>query len=232
MGDLSGTVSLCIGGETLLLHPERAVLWPRAGAVIVADIHFGKSSSFGRHGLAVPAGSDQEDRARLTRLIESFDSHRLIILGDFFHEPLQPKSAESIDLESWSAALARTGVRIQVIAGNHDRGVQSGWRGSMEWIEGELREPPFRFVHDSARRNAVRQGAFTLSGHIHPVMALRGLRKRVARVPVFWQREQGMELPSFGSFTGGYLISPAPGDRIYAVSPEGVVPFPATSNRR
>jgi DNA ligase-associated metallophosphoesterase len=229
MGDVMGTVPLEISGETLLLHPERAVIWPRAAAVIVADTHFGKSSSFGRHGLAVPAGSDQEDRARLTGLIESFECRRLIILGDFLHEPLHPASTEAKELEIWSSSLMCSGVAIQVIAGNHDRGVAAGWRGSLEWIDGERWEPPFRLVHDATRRDAALQDGFSLSGHIHPVIALRGLRKRVARIPAFWQRDAGLVLPSFGSFTGGYVISPGPGDRIFGVSRDAVVPFPSIS---
>jgi DNA ligase-associated metallophosphoesterase len=230
MDHLTGTVPLRMGGETLLLHPERAVIWPRAAAVIVADIHFGKSSTFGRHGLAVPAGSDREDCARLSRLVESSGSRRLIILGDFLHEPLRAESTEANELETWSSSLLDSGVTIQVIAGNHDRGVNTGWRGSLEWIEGERWEPPFRFLHDSSRSEASADGAFSLSGHVHPVMALRGLRKRIARVPAFWQHAHGLVLPSFGSFTGGCLVSPAPGDRIFAVSREGVVPFPANGS--
>jgi metallophosphoesterase superfamily enzyme len=40
---------------------------------------------------------------------------------------------------------------------------------------------------------------------------------------VFWQRSDALVLPSFGFFTGGADIVPAPGDRVYAVGPERVV---------
>lgn len=219
-----------ICGETLLLHPDRAVIWPRLHAAIVADTHFGKSSVFGRNGLAVPAGTDEADRTRLSRLVDAFGLRRLIVLGDFLHQPLDPGSQEALDMERWSKSLA--GIRIQVIAGNHDRGISSGWRGSIDWIAGDYVETPFRFVHDDSRpdsRDA--RAAFSLSGHTHPVISLKGLRKRSARVPVFWLRQHGLVLPSFGLFTGGYLISPVTGERVFAVSPDKVVPFPVLGAR-
>ncbi len=219
-----------ICGETLLLHPDRAVIWPRLRAAIVADTHFGKTGVFGRNGLAVPGGTDEADRARLSRIVDAFDIRRLIFLGDFLHAPLDPGSQEALALERWSAALAD--IRIQVIAGNHDRGISSGWRGSIEWIAGEYALAPFRFVHDDSRPNSRKPpAAFSLSGHTHPVISLKGLRKRSARVPVFWLRQQGLVLPSFGAFTGGYVISPAPGERVFAVSPDKVVSFPVLDAR-
>ena len=220
---MKGAAELNIHGETLWLHPERAVIWPRGRALIVADTHFGKSSALARHGLAIPAGSDERDRARLTQLVTEFSTGRLIILGDFLHEPLRPQSREAVEMQTWCESLR--GTKIQVIAGNHDRGVSRGWRGSIEWIAGEYREPPFRFVHDDSKV-APAQPGFSLSGHVHPVVALRGLRKRAGRVPAFWLRKQGLILPSFGLFTGGHLIVPTTGDRLFAVSPEQVVAFP------
>jgi uncharacterized protein len=218
-------VPLAIRGESLLLHPGRAVIWPRCRAAIVADTHFGKSGVFGRNGVAVPAGADDFDRARLTRLIAELDIRRLIVLGDFLHAPLQADSQEARDMETWNASLA--GVKIQVIAGNHDRGIASGWRGTIDWIAGEHVEMPFRFVHDASKTTCTGSADFSLSGHVHPVVALKGLRKRASRVPVFWLRAQGLVLPSFGSFTGGYLIAPAQGEQVFAVSPERVIAFPA-----
>ena len=220
---MSAETSLSVCGEELLLVGDRAVIWARSRAVIVADTHFGKSSVFNRHGVAVPAGTDERDRARLTHLLHRFGARRLLILGDFMHEPLDPDSQEALDLERWTRSLG--GIKIQVIAGNHDRGVSRGWRGSIEWITGDHFEAPFRFVHDMSKLSASCD-TFSLSGHLHPVIALKGLRKTSARVPAFWLRKSGLILPSFGSFTGGFLVAPTEGERVFAVSPEQVVPFP------
>jgi len=212
------TFSLAINDEELLLHPGRAVLWPRRKTVIVADTHFGKSSFFGRHGIAVPAGSDDADRARLDRLLRESSAERLIILGDFLHAPIAAESREAQDLDLWSRHLAP--VHIEVIAGNHDRGTPRLWQ-SIAWHETELLDPPFRFIHEASHGQGVAQ-AFTLSGHIHPVMKLGIMRRRGLRVPVFWQRLSGLVLPSFGAFTGGFRVRPQAGEHLFAVGPTAV----------
>jgi DNA ligase-associated metallophosphoesterase len=219
-----GTVPLTVRGETLILHPQRAVLWPRCRTVIVADTHFGKSSFFARHGIAVPAGSDESDRQRLTDLIKSTDARRLIILGDFLHAPLTPNSLDADDLYHWADRLAGF-LEIHVVAGNHDIGAQKSHLSAVRWWDSQWIDPPFRFIHDAERVPRPNDEApFTLSGHIHPVLRLRELGKGALRVPVFWQRAGGLILPSFGLFTGGYSIVPGEGERMYAVGSSGVVP--------
>jgi len=214
--------SVTIRGESLWLHPERAVWWPARSTLIVADTHFGKSAVFGRHGVAVPAGSDQHDRARLSRLLQETGAGRLIILGDFLHAPLAAGSRDAQELRAWAEAMHA--VEIRVIAGNHDRGVPLDWALPLRWQQQDLLEPPFCFTHD-ADRTPRGHDLFTMSGHIHPVVRLRGVRKRAPRVPIFWQRQSGIVLPSFGLFTGGYLVRPGGDDHVFAVGPQSVVRF-------
>lgn len=217
-----GTVPLTILGEQLLLHPGRAVIWPRRRTVIVADTHFGKSGHFGRHGIAVPAGSDAVDRERLNHLIVDTEARRLVILGDFLHTPLAADGPEADALHEWADQVSKV-VELHVVAGNHDLGA-SRRPESVQWWDNSWDDPPFQFIHD-ADRASPKDGSrpFTLSGHVHPVVRLQGLMKRAMRVPVFWQRATGLILPSFGLFTGGFAVRPARGDCIYAVGSSSVV---------
>jgi uncharacterized protein len=214
-----GLTTLEIREEEVMLHPRRALLWPRRKTVIVADTHFGKTGFFGRHGIPVPAGSDEDDRAALKQLVRESNAERLIILGDFLHAPLAADSPDAQELESWSRSFGS--LHILVIAGNHDRGAARPWT-SIEWCDGELWEPPFRFVHDASELRGSNVADFSISGHIHPVMKLGSLRRPGLRVPVFWQRPGGLVLPSFGAFTGGFAIRPAWGEHLFAVGPAAV----------
>jgi DNA ligase-associated metallophosphoesterase len=221
------TAALVIHGETLVLHPERALYWPRRRTLIVADTHFGKTGHFGRHGIPVPAGTDAADRQRLTRLVTALDARRLIILGDFLHAPIAAGTAEEVDLQSWAEQLATT-LDIDVVAGNHDR--HAPRLPPLRWWDSPLVDPPFCFIHDADRAPSGRaDGPFTVSGHVHPVIRLRSLGKSTLRVPIFWQKEGGLILPSFGQFTGGFAITPGEGDRLFGAGPEGIVRF---ENRR
>lgn len=220
---MNGALALSVADEEVWLLPERAVFWPRLRMLIIADTHFGKSSIFGMYGVPVPAGTDEADRRRIGRMMQQWGADRLLILGDFLHAPLPLESPDAQALIDWSIAFRPA--RLHVVAGNHDRGSTPRWRAVFDWNERDLIEPPFRFTHDA---DAARPGAsdeFTFSGHIHPVTRLRGLRKSGPRVPVFWLRPQGLVLPSFGMFTGGYAVRPADEDRLFAVTPERVVAF-------
>jgi metallophosphoesterase superfamily enzyme len=62
-----------------------------------------------------------------------------------------------------------------------------------------------------------------LVGLPHPVVRLYGRGRDRLTTPVFWFRQDYAVLPAFGSFTGGYRITPQRDDRVYAVVPEAVI---------
>jgi metallophosphoesterase superfamily enzyme len=131
---------------------------------------------------------------------------------------LAADSREAQELDTWAQSLKS--VQILVIAGNHDRGAPRPWK-TIGWREEELLEPPFRFRHEALDRPGS-DSAFTVSGHIHPVVRLGSIRTSGLRVPVFWQRAGGLVLPSFGAFTGGFAIRPTYGEHLFAVGPTAV----------
>lgn len=198
-----------LAGESVLLHPARALVWPRRRTAFVADVHLGKGDLLRRHGLAVPSGERDRDLDRLATLIGQHGIERLIVLGDLVHARLP-------DQAPWLERLAEfrrthAGMALQLVGGNHDRHADPQRLGvtalGPRWFEA-----PFVGLHEAMPDP---QG-FTLGGHIHPVLRM-GTRHRPLRVPVFWQRPFGLTLPAFGELTGGYAIRPAAVDRLYAV---------------
>ena len=72
-------------GERLLLLPERAIWWESVKTLIVSDLHWGKSAHFRKHGIAIPADTQDKDELRLAGLLRTYNAERLIIAGDMFH---------------------------------------------------------------------------------------------------------------------------------------------------
>lgn len=213
----SEAVAVNLHGETVLLHPERALIWPATRTLLIADPHFGKDDVFRRAGIALPTGTADADLARLTGLIEAHGCERLLVLGDFVHAATRAGDSFLAAFSDWRAS--HRSLVVDVIAGNHDRHEQvARWQGALQWHATSLVQAPFVFSHTPVPD----ERGYVIAGHLHPVFHLARARRRL-RVPVFWQQPDVLVMPSFGSFTGGATIRPAPADVIYAVGPERVV---------
>jgi len=217
----AGTLAREIRGETLLLHPERALSWPARRMLVIADTHFGKGSLFARHGIAVPGGTDSLDLRRIDALLRNTRSERLLIVGDFVHGFVAPGGAAAAELDTWIDALHPA--QLWLVTGNHDRSASRGWQPRTEWQGAELNEGPFRFTHDVDHAPQDTKQPFRIGGHIHPVVAIGARSKRRLRVPVFWERPDALVLPAFGLFTGGYRISGKDGGRVFVTDAEQVM---------
>lgn len=215
----NGDVAFECCGEQLIATPECALVWPAQSAILLADWHLGKAEVFGHRGLPIPDGSDADDLARLSRLVERFGATQVHVLGDLMHAPPSHRSL-------WPAALAEWldrhhSVSMTVIAGNHDRVSASALPhdlGSrLVWHDSTLSVGPFILDHEPSERT----DGYVLAGHIHPVWVLRAGRERL-RAPVYWFRRQGAVLPAFGGFTGGFSVTPQRGDRVFLTGEDHV----------
>jgi DNA ligase-associated metallophosphoesterase len=204
----------------MLLHPDRALLWPARSTLIIADPHFAKDDIFRRAGIALPRGPGIADLQRLTELVTAHSCTRLVVLGDFLHGATQAGDSFLHAFRLWRQAHGS--LTVDIVVGNHDRREPANaWQQVVGWHTRALMEPPFVLAHEPA---AHPEGS-VLAGHIHPVLRLRR-RGGGGRVPVFWQGRQFLVLPSFGSFTGGAEVAVQLGDLLYAAGPERVIPLP------
>lgn len=206
-------------GETLVLCVERALYWPARQTLLIADTHFGKDEIFRRAGVPIPEGVSARDLGRISTLVTQHGAERLAVLGDFFHGA--PTHSEGFQRQFSAWLEAHPQLRIDIVAGNHDRhGATALWNDRLCWQREPYAEEPFALSH----RQRDNESAYTLSGHIHPVLRLRSPSRDRARLPVFWFGERMAVLPAFGSFTGGADIEPHPGDRVFVIADSTIVP--------
>ena len=195
------------------LMPERAVFEPASGTLFVADVHLGKAAVFRARGIPVPHGTSAETLERLAAAVARCRASRLVVLGDFLHAKESRSAPTMAALAAWRDGHPH--LDCVVVEGNHDRHagqVQEafGFR-TLEgpWVSGALRG-----VHDPAEASV--PGLWTLAGHVHPVVRLRG-RHDMLRVPCFWWRGRLLTLPAFGAFTGGFEPRLDDGDQVFVV---------------
>jgi DNA ligase-associated metallophosphoesterase len=209
-----------LAGESVVLHPERALVWPARRLGVIADAHFGKDDAFRRAGIALPAGSARTDLERLAGLVHAHALERVVVLGDFFHAA--PHAEDAFFGEYAAFRSAHPALAVEVVAGNHDRHGGRSLEGLVTWHDDALPLGPFEFRHEPGAS----RDRYVLAGHLHPVTVLDGPGRDRARVPVFWQRPDHAVLPAFGSLTGGWRVEPAPEDRLYALAGTRVLALP------
>src|SRR5206468_3003851 len=101
--------------QTLWLTAQRSIFWEEQKALIIADLHFGKTGHFRKSGIAVPQSVFKEDLHRLFALIQHFKPEQLIIVGDMFHSLANKEMDFFIRWRNDTSTL-----NIHLIKGNHD----------------------------------------------------------------------------------------------------------------
>ncbi len=187
------------------------MFWQERRMLILADLHLGKSATFRARGVPVPAGTTARDLTRLSDLVRSFDPQTLLIVGDLFHAQ---ESGPSIDLlRDWRDQHA--GLDVAIVSGNHDRHVDPAAIASAVRVCDRLHiEEGVCFSHAPLEAPTMP----TICGHIHPAVRLADFDGSGVNVPCFVVDPMQIILPSFGSFTGGSRIAPAPDRQCYAAA--------------
>ena len=215
---MSTQVEIELAGEPVALLPERALYWPRGGALVIADAHLGKAAAFRAGGLAVPEGVTAADLGRLERALERTGAARLVVLGDLLHARAGRAPAVLDAVAAWRAR--RPGLELLLVRGNHDLGAGDP---PADWGVTRVDEPhpwgPFVLRHTPGREAA----GHVLAGHLHPAVALAGPGRQRERLPCFLVGPGLTVLPAFGGFTGAATVRPVPGERAYVVAGDSVV---------
>lgn len=208
-----------IAGEPFTLHADRALWWPRQRSLLVADMHFGKGSVLRRAGMAVPTGQTFTDLARLDALIALYQPAQLIVLGDLVHGSAPGDAAWITQVSQWRRRHAD--IAMILIAGNHDRHFDTRELGFTVIAE-SLRIGDIVLRHEPA----VIADGYVLAGHVHPGIRLNdGWRRH--RLPAFRLGKHCGLLPAFGALTGLFDTPRMPGERLFAVTPAGLIPVAA-----
>ena len=213
----------------IVLLPGRAAFLPQTSTVVCSDIHLGKAATFRHAGMPIPEGSAQHDLQRLTDIVQTCRARRLLITGDLFHAR---SGCTQHVLDEFSIFCEKirllNNTDVALVLGNHERSLGRKFRPSEIGIsrcEEEIIEPPFRFVHDHQSHSGAQPGFFTIAGHVHPTVTIKGTSGDRLTCRCFVTTGTTLTLPAFGSFTGGHRIRPSDGTRVWLAEIDGVMPL-------
>ncbi len=207
-------------GQKLVIHPGRAIFWEEKKALILSDLHLGKTGHFRKSGIAVPQNVYKEDLQRLFSLIQFFKPAELIIVGDLFHS----RENKELDLfKKWRSDLSP--VAFHLVKGNHDI-LPAAWYQSADITvtENELNQHPFSFIHDPLEQPTIgEEEKYYFTGHIHPGVSIRGMAKQSLHFPCFYFTETYCILPAFSRFTGTVSVPAKKGDHVFAIVENSII---------
>jgi DNA ligase-associated metallophosphoesterase len=183
-----------IKGEDLILTSQRAIYWKRENALILSDVHIGKTGHFKKHGIPMPDAILQKDLERLEALINHFKAEKLVVVGDLFHAE---GNEDMVTFKSWLQQFEN--LQIVLIKWNHDRLPKKVMTLFNFQAETELEIGPFLLVHEHL---SCHKDKFTISGHTHPGVLVKGIGKQKIKLPCYQVSSNQIILPAFSLFTG------------------------------
>ncbi len=225
---MQAPISYRVKEQQLWLSSDRCIFWEDEKALIVSDLHFGKTGHFRKSGIAVPQAVYKEDLQRLLAQIQYFQPQQLIIVGDLFHS----HANKELELfKKWRDDFPE--VIIHLIKGNHDI-LKDDWYqvANIRLNNHNLLINNFHFIHDitsssditintvSTRKST---GNYFFSGHIHPGIRIDGMGKQSLCFPCFYFGKHYAVLPAFSRFTGVALIEPDRNENVFAIVKDKIV---------
>jgi len=189
-------VPFSFAGETFVASTDGALHWPAQKALLVADLHFEKGSSYARNGSMLPPYDTHQTLARLAEVIDRYEPERVVALGDSLHDAgaVSRMAAEHLDI----LYMLQEDREWVWIAGNHDPDIapRLGGRASagLELCGLSLRHQP-----------AASCVTHEIAGHMHPAARLSMYGYSIRR-PCFVGNGRRLVLPAFGTFAGGLNV--------------------------
>lgn len=193
------------------LSAHRCIFWEEENALILSDMHIGKTGHFRKSGIAVSQRVYTEDLQRLLSCILFFKSDKLIIVGDLSHS----RSNKELDLfQKWRQDFSS--LQIHLVKGNHDI-LSEAWYKECDITvhHDKLCIDDFCFCHDACDNE--QDEKYIFSGHIHPGVKIKGVAKQSLCFPCFYFAKRYCVLPAFSKFTGLALVKPNSGETVFAI---------------
>ena len=211
---MNALIAYTINENDFVLSPERVMFWEKQKALIIADLHIGKTGHFRKSGIPVPQHVFKEDLQRLFTQILFYKAEKLIIAGDLSHS----RSNKEMDLfKKWRHDLEA--LEIILVNGNHDI-LADAWYDELKITRTDTLDiHDFSFCHDpqEAFLKIRDQKHYTFCGHLHPGVSIRGRGRQFLQFPCFYFGNNIGILPAFSRFTGSVNVNAQSGENVFAI---------------
>lgn len=190
---------------------DRAVYFPGAKALVLADIHLGRDHA---SNVELPLGERGDVLERLDQLLDRFTPERVVIAGDLLHSfDSLPRPVEE-SLAAVETRIERADAELSVATGNHDTMLGSRFDSSDTHFVGDAIVCHGHFTPDAS-------ASLYVIGHEHPAITIEGRKRscyligpavpggRVLVLPAFTRLAPGTDVSCARDFQSPLLTRPA-----------------------
>lgn len=202
-------MQISIRNQSFILHHLGAIYWTEQKMLLIADVHFGKVTHFRNNGIAIPTAMIMENFNNLDSLMDHFKPQTVVFLGDLFHSKI---NNEWTVFEQWISQQSQC--KFVLVEGNHDV-IDSKYYIDLNFeIYPQLIVGDFLLTHHPTEQPDL----FNFCGHIHPGVQLKGFGRQFLKLSCFFQTDNQMIVPAFGTFTGKHFMPPTSKNTIYGIA--------------
>ena len=183
--------------DTLLeMLPSRALFLPETKELLICDIHLGKAEYFQQNGIPLTNNSDENNFARIKKIVKKYTPDKLIILGDLFHSKYSIDKTLQKKVEDLPELLK---TNVELVLGNHDVGCDIK---NIKIVD--IRKTKnITFSHEPV--NLENNKTLNICGHYHPKIYLKNKGDKLSFSCFAMDLNKNvLYLPAFGDLTGGY----------------------------
>jgi putative SbcD/Mre11-related phosphoesterase len=180
----------------LRLTSGGAAWLPDHAAAVIADVHLGYARAARRRGGYLPNAETAAAVARrVLALAGALGARRLVVAGDLRHSTRDADAAAHAEVAEFLDRLSAL-ERVDLVAGNHDRGAAN--------MSARVSVGDVDVVHEPPREAPAR---WTVCGHLHPSATVRDETGAGARYPCALVGPRVLVLPAFTEWAGGVHAS-------------------------
>ena len=191
-----GSLRTRLMAAEVMLRASGALWLETERALVVADLHLEKGSSYAARGQMLPPYDTRETLRRLAAEVAALAPAVVVLLGDTFHDRRSEERLAAEDAEALRE-LARGRTLVWVV-GNHDADGPQALPGE---TADELSMRGLTFRHEP--QAGLRPGE--VAGHLHPAARVTASRGSVRRRCFITDGERAI-LPAFGAYAGGLNV--------------------------
>ncbi len=181
-------------------YRDRAVYFPDAGALVLADLHVGRDAA---SDVALPLGERRDLTTRLESLLDQFAPETVVFAGDVLHSFSEIPREAPETLAALRRAVRAAGARLVVTPGNHDTMLASLWDGPSE--AAYRLDDGGTVVCHGHEVPAVTADRYVV-GHDHPKITIEG-RDHPCYLWGSYDDAELLMLPAFTRLAGGVTVN-------------------------